>query len=632
MISKISLKNPLYLIGLSGLFGLVLAVLLYGTLKLEENVESKMIEISTSDVLDIVENGARHIQTLLNQDKSYITQMQENSTLQKAIEEHLKILLTKNIKYAYIIYKDENGIFRFLADASEPTEKALINQKFDVTSPLWKKVFESKEPITIHHKLLKELSITHLHPLLKNDEVELILSIDFSIGKVEDINTIIMIMKITILATIMIIIFFSIILAIQTFRYIIAKKTAYVDKLTSAYNRNYLQELQDFINLDDYALAAVDIDHFKKVNDTYGHDVGDVILKEIVSIIHENTRKKEDIVIRYGGEEFVILSKVKRDDQKSPLNIFERIYQSIQKHPFYISNLEAINITVSMGINLTPGQSRTFSDAFKLADIALYNAKSKGRNSIEIYEQNQDLLNRAHLSIGEVNAALEENRVICYFQPIVNTMTKEISHYEALLRIIDIDNNIITPNIILPAIKGTFILRNITKRVLEICHQTLYENPNIKININLNPQDVINDTIIERLKEYSKEDNIAQRIGLEIIESEDIIHFKHASENLLMLKKLGYTIFIDDFGTGYSNFVYLMQIQSDFIKIDGEIIKNIIHDKVSLAVVKSIVNFANEANIKVVAEHVSSEEIYKIISKLGIEYCQGYHFSAPKPL
>ena len=99
-----------------------------------------------------------------------------------------------------------------------------------------------------------------------------------------------------------------------------------------------------------------------------------------------------------------------------------------------------------------------------------------------------------------------------------------------------------------------------------------------------------------------------------------------------MLKKLGYKIFIDDFGTGYSNFVYLMQIKSDFIKIDGEIIKKILHDKVSLAVVKSIVNFTNEANISVVAEHVSSKEIYDIVAQLGIEYCQGYYFSAPKPL
>jgi diguanylate cyclase (GGDEF)-like protein len=632
MSSKLVLKNPFYLIGLSAIVTVVLGSLLFGTLKLEEKVESKIIEISTSDVFHIVQNCSNCIISLLKKDLDYIDQISSSVSIQQAIEHHLKILLTQNIKYAYLLYRDSEGTFRFLADASAPEDKALLHQKFDIESPVWNDVFKEKKPLVIRHDFIKELSISYLVPILQNGEVALVLAIDFSIEKVENINSIIFFMKATLLATMGIAILFFIVLVIQTFRYVVAKKSAYVDKLTNSYNRNYLQELQEFINLDDYALAALDIDHFKKVNDTYGHDVGDIILKEVVRVIHKNTRRKDDIVIRYGGEEFVVLSKIKRDDQKSPLNIFERIYTNIQTHPFYISDTEAINITVSLGINLTPGQSRRFSDAFKLADIALYNAKNKGRNSIEIYEENKDISNRKHLSISEVNAALEENRVICYFQQIVDTKTKQISHYEALLRIIDKDGSIITPNIILPAIKGTFILRNITKRVLEICYKTLCDYPNISININLNPQDVINDSILALLKDFAKEENIAPRIGLEIIESEDIIHFEHANENLLMLKDLGYKIFIDDFGTGYSNFVYLTQIQSDYIKIDGEIIKNISKDKVALAVVKSIVNFAKEAQIKVVAEHVSSEEIFKTILDLDIEYAQGYYFSIPNPL
>ena len=631
MIGKASLKNPLYLIGLSTVFGAVLAILLYGILRLEESMESKMVEISTTDVLHITQNSANRITSLLRQDMSYLSQIEKNSHLRYEIEQKLEVLITNNIKYAYLLYRDNLGIFRFLADGSKLEEKALIHQKFDIASPQWNKIFTEKKPLVIKHQYLKELSISYLFPIMRNDQVELILAIDFSIYKVEDINTIITIMKLTLLSIIIIIILFSIILVAQTIRYVVAKKTAYIDRLTNIYNRNYLQELEEFINLDDYALAALDIDHFKKVNDTYGHDVGDMVLKEVASIIQQNTRKKADIAIRYGGEEFVILSKIKRDDQKSPLNIFERIYTHIKAHPFYINENEVINITVSMGINLTPGQSRTFSDAFKRADIALYNAKNKGRNNIEIYEEKADSNDHAHLSISEVNAALEEDRVICYFQPIIDTKTGQTSHYEALLRIIDKDGDIITPNAILPAIKGTFVLRNVTKRVLEICYKTLKYYPKAKISINLNPQDIINDSIISKLREYVKEKNITQRIGLEIVESEDIVHFKHASENLLMLKKLGYKIFIDDFGTGYSNFVYLTQIKSDFIKIDGEIIKNIANDKVSLALVKSIVNFAKDANIQVVAEHVCSEEINTIIKSLGIGYAQGYYFARPKP-
>lgn len=630
MSSKFSFKNSLYLIALSIIVGAISAILLYGTLKLEEKIEAKMVEMSTSDVFYIVQNSAKAITSLLDQNENFITQIQQNPHLQEAIEEHLSVLLTANIKYAYLLYRDTRGTFRFLADASPPAEKALLNQKLDVTSPEWNALYEEKIPLTIRHDFLKELSISYLVPIFQHTEVALVLVIDFSIEKVQNINTTISFMKIALLVTMAIIVLFFFILIIQTVRYIVAKKTAYIDKLTDVYNRNYLQELQEFINLNDYALAVLDIDHFKKVNDTYGHHVGDTILKEVAAIILVNTRKKDDIVIRYGGEEFVILSKIKRNDQAAPLNIFERIFTSIQSHAFSISATETIQVTVSMGVNLTPSQSRGFSDAFKLADIALYHAKHKGRNAIEIYEENKKSHKHSQLSIGEINAAIEEGRVVCYFQQIVHAPSGKVSHYEALLRIIDTNGAIITPSKILPAIKGTFVLRNITKRVLEICHRTLCEHPALHLNVNLNPQDITNDSILALLTQYAKEDNIAQRIGLEIIESEDIMHLPSAKENLLLLKNLGYTLFIDDFGTGYSNFVYLTQIQTDFIKIDGDIIKTIVEDKVSLAVVKSIVNFAKEANINVVAEYVSNEEIYEVVVSLGIEYAQGHYFSIPK--
>ncbi|MBN2964425.1 bifunctional diguanylate cyclase/phosphodiesterase [Sulfurospirillum sp. T05] len=630
MSRKFSFKNPFYLIGLSLVVGVVLGALLYGTVKLEEKVEAKMFEISTSDIFHIAQNSAKTITSLLNTQESYVTQIQRNTLLQQEIEAHLRILPTKNIKYAYLLYRDARGVFRFLADASAPFEKALLNQKLDVTSPAWNEIYEKKEPLIIRHDFLKALSISYLTPLLNNQEVQLVLAIDFSVEKVESINTILAFMKTTLLTTIGIMVLFFIVLIVQTYRYVVAKKSAYIDKLTNTYNRNYLQELEEFINLGDYALAALDIDHFKKVNDTYGHHAGDMILKDVASIILANTRKKDDIVIRYGGEEFVILSKIKRTDHASPLNIFERIFTSIQAKAFHVSNSDTLHITVSMGINLALNQSRTFSDAFKLADIALYNAKHRGRNCIEIYEENKNSHKHTHLTIGEINVAIEEDRVVCFFQQIVHTQSKKLSHYEALLRIVDKDGSIITPSKILPAIKGTFVLRNITKRVLEICYATLCRHPAICINVNLNPQDIINETILDLLKEYAKEKNIAQRIGLEIVESEEFMHYKHADENLLMLKSLGYTISIDDFGTGYSNFVYLTQIQTDFIKIDGDIIKNIVEDKVSLAVVKSIVNFAKEAKIQVVAEYVCNEEIYNIVNSLGIEYCQGHYFSIPK--
>ena len=129
----------------------------------------------------------------------------------------------------------------------------------------------------------------------------------------------------------------------------------------------------------------MDIDYFKKVNDTYGHDAGDIVLKEVAKTMLESTRLNEDIVIRYGGEEFLILAKKINNEDKNHLNVIERIFHNIANRNFILADGTSIRITVSIGLNLTPSESRNFKQAFKLADDALYLAKRKGRNQIEIY-------------------------------------------------------------------------------------------------------------------------------------------------------------------------------------------------------------------------------------------------------
>ena len=627
------IKNPIYLIFLALFISFVFSLLLYGTIKLEKNTTEKMIEISTFDVISISNNNASYIEKSLQSSlKSYPKELETNSTLRTQIEENLSLLLTSNIKYAYLIYKDQRGIFRFLADGAKENEKAFFNQKFDIDNSRWLEIFETKKPLIIEHGFSQQLSITYLVPILKNNEVELILAVDFSIKKIEDINKILNWMQYSIIAIIFIVVVFLILLLIQTFKYIAIKKSAFTDKLTGVYNRNYLQESENFINLNDYILVTLDIDHFKVVNDTYGHYVGDKILSQTAQIITSTVRVKEDIVIRYGGEEFVILAKINRNDNISALNVIERIFRNIQNTEFYINNQEFINVTVSIGVNLVPYKSRSFSDAFKLADLALYNAKNKGRNNIEIYDERENKYNDLSISINEIKDAIEKKQVICYYQEIIDTETLEISHYEALLRIIDKNGNIILPEKILPIIKGTFILRNITKTILKICYKKLQEQKDIKININLNPKDIIDSSILLILKNFASEENISNRLGLEIVESEDLINSKDAKDNLLMLKKLGYKIFIDDFGSGYSNFIYLTEIKTDYIKIDGSIISKILDDKISFLLVKSIVEFAKEADIKVIAEYVSSKEIFEIVKILGIDYAQGYYFSIPEEI
>ncbi|AOO64354.1 bifunctional diguanylate cyclase/phosphodiesterase [Sulfurospirillum halorespirans] len=624
-------KNPFYMLVPIIVIASILLFLLLATMRLEKSIETKIFEISTSDVFSITHNSATYIETLLKESTHFSEDIKKNSFLQRKIEESLKTLLTPHIKYAYLLYRDNRGVFRFLSDASIHEEKAFIDQKLDVESLEWLQIYSTKAPLIIRHTLLQQLSISYLVPILNKGDVELILAIDFSIDKIEEINQIIHTIQNGIIGVMSVIFAILIFVTIQTRRFSAVRKSAFIDKLTNVYNRNYLQKYEDFINLDDYILATLDIDYFKKVNDTYGHDVGDKILKQVANTILLTIRHKEDIVIRYGGEEFLILAKTRRDGHLIALNMIERIFYAIQENAFAISDEESIKITVSIGVNLVPHKSRTFQEAFKLADIALYNAKTKGRNTIEIYDENENTQNTC-MSLNEIKAAIEEHRIECYYQKIVHTTTQELSHYEALLRIIDKNGNVILPDRILPTIKGTFILRNITKEVLSICYEELLRHPKVSISVNLNPHDVIDESILGILKNYARQENIAPRLGLEIIETEDITNREDAKNNLLMLKSLGYTIYIDDFGSGYSNFIYLAEIKTDYIKIDGAIIQKVLDDKISFLLVKNIVAFAKEAQIKVIAEYVSDALIYEMIQSLGIEYAQGLFFSTPSPL
>ncbi|RYA23586.1 hypothetical protein CRU96_07340 [Malaciobacter halophilus] len=625
------LKDSHLLIIFAVIISFILFLLLLGTIKLEENIEKKMIQISTADVKSIVLNSAKSIKETLDKDKNYVEQILENRNFHNKIETNLETLVTQNIKYAYLLYKDNRGVFRFLVDGAKGLNKAFPNQKFDIDNKKWLMLFDTKAPIIIQNKYLKQISITYLVPIIQNNEVILILAIDFSIKKVKEINDIISIIKDTIIIVIFILLLFLFVLLIQSKRYISVKQSAYTDKLTNVFNRNYLQEYEEFINLDDYIIAAIDIDNFKLVNDNYGHNIGDKILKQVAVIILKSTRKKDDIVIRYGGEEFLIFAKVKRNDNLIALNVIERIFINIQKEKFPISNKSNLDITVSIGVNLQPAKSKNFEEAFKLADKALYLAKDKGRNNIQIYNENSQVHDDNKLSINEIKEALDEKRVFCFYQKVVDTYTKEELFSEALLRIRKKDNSIAEPIDIISSIKGTFILRNISKRVLKICFERLRKNKTMFLNVNLNSQDIKNDSIIKLLEKNAFLDkDISNRLGLEIILNEKIAKDNKVKENLLKLKELGYKIYIDDFGVGYSNLHYLCSIKVDYIKIDGDIIKSILEDKIAYLFVKNIINFAKEADIKVIAKHVFSNELYEKLKILNVDYCQGFLFDKPK--
>ncbi len=563
---------------------------------------------------------------------SLIEKISTDKTFFKIASDMLEVLLTENTSYAYIIYFN-NGKYFILTDVSKK-DRMKTNYLFQFLqeeTPVVKKALESGQYQYLVHTSVKTIGLTFYKPFKDKKNIDYLFVIDYSIEKISYISQLISILKTFILLFIFVgfvIINTIIFLTLKASYY---EQESFTDNLTSLYNRNYLRHIADSINLKQYIVALIDIDYFKKINDIYGHDIGDKVLKSVANTMKKLIRE-EDILITYSSEEFLLLAKVNRkQDIQVMLNLFERIRSNIGKLKIPVTDGNYIKTTISIGVYLNTNKDKNLNEAIKKADVALYKAKSKGRNRIEIYDEEREA-ERNLITVIEVKDAIEENRLLCYYQPIVNLKDCSISHYEALVRIIDKNANVVSPFKFLNVIGNTFIYTKLTKAVIDYNYNILKKHKNLKVSINLKQADVLNKSIVDYLLSISKEKCVTERMSIEIVETEDLLAYEESLEIIKQLKEAGYSICLDDFGSGYSNFVYLLRLNIDYLKIDANLIKNIANDNVSYEVVKMIAQFCKKMKIKTVAEYIENEEILRIIKELDIDYGQGYLFSKPKPI
>ncbi len=630
------IKNKIKLRAIHGyILFLILSIFAYGYLyfllpKLEAKMENKLLKMNIEDVDNMLDNTINLIlQKIKNRD--IVTTLLKDRYLSKELETMLSSLTTKHMEYIFIIFKSKNN-FRYLLDASKK-EKA---KPFEIFEPLyperWEKVFITGESEIVIQSHVNTLGFTFLKPITQNGKVRAVIAVDYSTTKLEEIADLISKIKMFLIGLIL---FSFVILNVTVYGGIKSyylKKKAYKDSLTGLFNRTYLEEIYDQINLKNYHIALLDIDYFKNINDTFGHEAGDKVLKEVAKILMKNTRKFEDIVIRYGGEEFLIfIRKSPRRFNYQSLNIIERIWEEIQKTNIKIDNEHTINITASIGLNVSTSNEKFISEAIKKADVALYRAKNAGRNRIEIYDEEKEN-SRKLVSINLIKDLIEERNFICHYQPIIDLSSSKIAYFEALVRLIDKSGNLIYPNEFLPVIQNTFLYSKLTKEIIEYNVEILKMYPSITISINLTPSDLFNKSTISLLKEIAKDKDLSKRIYLEIVETENIISYKKMEEIIKLLKRYNYTIGIDDFGSGYSNFIYLIKMNIDFLKIDSTLIRNLDKDETSYIVVSTIKNFCKETGIKTVAEFAENKTIYEKIKELGIDYVQGYYLGKPEPI
>jgi len=568
---------------------------------LQRKIENRIIKYSVENVIYSVR---RLIKENTDHD-GFIESMLKDASFRKKIREKLQLFITDKLKHIFIVYKDDNGKYRYIVDVS--TEEDVFNFLF---IPLKEEknildfVYKNKKPQYVIHKDINTIGITYFEPVIKEGKVTGTVIIDFSLKALKEIEDLVGSIKAGVLglATFTVItLFFIFYYFIKSF---ILKQRAYTDSLTGVFNRNYLEEITDVIDLKDYIVMLVDIDHFKRINDTYGHEIGDRVLSKFAELIKQNLRR-DDIIIRYGGEEFLVLLKNYRKQKKDSLKVAERLMDTIENTEF-----SGIRITVSIGINMDTDKSRNLTDAIKKADTALYKAKREGRNRIEIFTEAKD---DSDISLSQLKEIIENGQVICHYQPVVNLKSKEPIYYEALARIVHKDK-ILPPAKYIDQIKGTFLYSKFTKNVIEYNLKTLERYPLVNISINLAPTDFLNESILNILMEI-----------------DDITDYESLKENIEKLSRKGYEIALDDFGRGYINFYYLTEIKSKYLKIDGSVIKNIPKKDQYCKIVKNLVNYCKDTNKIAIAEFVENKEIYLKLLELGFEYGQGYYFSKPGP-
>jgi len=418
------------------------------------------------------------------------------------------------------------------------------------------------------------------------------------------------------------------------------KMHAYYDALTQLPNRFLaLDRLSQMLNEaerndEKTAVLFLDLDDFKKVNDSLGHDVGDKLLIESAIRLSKVVRK-EDTVGRLGGDEFIILLRGLTADVNA-LSIAESLLETF-RNPFKIDGRELI-LTLSIGIAMYPENGKDTSELLRNADTAMYKAKSLGRNTYSFFtkEMNINMLRRLEIE-EQMRGALERGEFEVYYQPQIDAINKKIIGAEALLRWCNPALGNVTPTEFIPIAEHTGLIVPIGQFVLKQALSFLRtwqtkQKISLRIAVNLSPRQFRDTELLNFIETSLKEANItADKLELEITEGVLMIGQTYIDDALIKLHKLGIKLSMDDFGTGYSSLSYLRQYSFDILKIDRSFITGITSNQSDCDLVKATIAMAHSLGLKVVAEGVETKEQSELLNELECDYLQGYYFSKPIP-
>lgn len=398
-------------------------------------------------------------------------------------------------------------------------------------------------------------------------------------------------------------------------------KKQYTDPLTGFPNRTKMR--RDLEDITKPAIAIINIDGFSSINAYYGLETGDAVLISFAEIIKSKISSSMT-AYRLSGDEFAVVAKDVTDI--SEFNSFMRILmQDVIETKFLHKDNE-------MMLNLTVGTADGNDNLLVKAGMALKHARQNKKN-LMTYSEVQIFTEKLKDTMQYTNVlrmAVKQSRVVPHFQPIADTATGQIYKYEALMRIQDESGSFLPPLCFLELSKQ-LKLYNLLSHEMMVKVIEKVKDTDIHVTVNFDMEDVQNPRIQEKLFALMKENNLQGRITIEITESEGMDNLSELAAFVSRAKQAGCLIAIDDFGTGYSNFMYILSLQPDYLKIDGSITRQILESNRARLLTETIVSMCRRAGIKTIAEFVSSEELYRTTQSMGIDYVQGYYFGKPEP-
>ncbi|MEJ2454510.1 MAG: EAL domain-containing protein [Candidatus Thiodiazotropha sp.] len=413
------------------------------------------------------------------------------------------------------------------------------------------------------------------------------------------------------------------------------------DPLTELYNRRSFQiEFEKILTLAERyhhnsSLLFFDLDHFKFINDSSGHQAGDALLQMVAKKLREITRSS-DLLARLGGDEFAIV--IPESDIHDAKQFADKLLEELRQIAIPLKG-SSYRISSSIGIVTYPQHGGNFQELLSNADLAMYQAKEAGRNCWHVFldsEQAREQLSAKVTWKDRIERALTEERMTLHFQPIMNIDSGEISHYEVLIRMLSPEGNLIMPGEFIGVAERTGLIHQINRYVLKASIEKLaslkgQEKP-ITLSINLSGRVIDDPQLLQQLTHLlSSHDVDPQNLVFELTETAALADVSAAERLMTELQALGCRFALDDFGVGFSSFYYLRELPLDIVKIDGSFIKQLPNNPKDQVFVKALTEMAHALGKETVAEFVEDETTLNLLADLGVVYAQGYYIGRPSP-